>query len=356
MKTLLSFLMTISCAALASAAGSYYAGSFTFPTKTDYNGNEVTPVCYQYAATESATIGKANVPLAKNEILRVCIVRDKRGSAVTETTAPAVMIDGAGQLVLGENAAGAKWLTLQWTKNLVTTEAEYIVVGDALGAPANKLYSTYYGFNVFTTEDVAGSGGKVYMYLVAMDTRTGEGICEGQPMRVKSYAMALCRWSTTQANVLPGGAGQTTPGFWWVTASSNEENADGVLVSAPGWKTAWQPAAEITSLVVDGKTLTGDDLTDYLTPKVDSMTTSAEALTLTATAPDVQYYTLYTKAKLSDESWVPFEEFVANDENLVDKINGKSYTRFRIGGESPSILQIPLISDEASRFYILRGE
>lgn len=362
MKTLLSFLMTIFCAALVCAA-EYYIGSFTFPT-----GNGFVPVCYEYASYNGgATPGVVDVPLAKNEIFRVCLVRDKRGANVNEYTAPAVAVDAAGQLVCADcgtadfsqhrtlsngsacaaNASGAKWMTLRWTENLVTTEAEYIVVGDVLGAPADKLYSTVYGFNVFTTEDVSGSGGKVYMYLVAMDTRTGEGVCEGVPAHVKSYAMALCYGADNQSYI---NKEDSSPRAWYVNATG------GILVFSPGLEIAWKPRAEITSLVVDGETLTGKTLATYLKPNVSQFATSAEGLTLTATAPDVQYYTLYTKEKLSDTAWTSFEEFVANDENLVDKINGKSYTRFRIGGESPSILQIPLVSGEASRFYMLRGE
>ena len=84
------------------------------------------------------------------------------------------------------------------------------------------------------------------------------------------------------------------------------------------------------------------------------MTTSADGLTLTANAPDVQYYTLYTTDNLTNGSWKKFEEFVNNDENFVDKTIGKRYTRFRIDGKS--LLSIPVISGETSRFYQLRGE
>ena len=351
MKTLFSFL-TIACATFVSAADLYY-GTFTFPA-----GGDTVPVCYQYAAETAATKGEKNIPLVKNEIFRVCIVRDKRGNEVTETTEPAVTIDAAGQLVLGPNAAGAKWLDIQYTPNGETTyvNTDWITVGDAAGAPSNKRYSdgdvTYYGFETLTTEDVGKSDGKaykVYMYLVVMDTRLGEGTCEGFPMHVKSYAMALCGGTKTQKYVESSSA---SPRAWYVKTGDELDPYD-ITVYAPGWKLPWQPAAEIKSLVVDGDTLTGDDLTDYLTPKVASMTTSADGLTLTATAPDVQYYTLYTTDNLTNGSWKKFEEFVNNDENFVDKTIGKRYTRFRIDGKS---LSIPVISGETSRFYQLRGE
>lgn len=356
MKTLLSFLMTISCAALVSAADLYY-GSFLFPA-----GGDTVPVCYQYTAATAATKGEKNSPLVKNEIFRVCIVRDKRGNEVTETTEPAVTIDAAGQLVLGPNAAGAKWLDIQYTPNGETTyvNTDWITVGDAAGAPLNKRYSdgdvTYYGFETLTTEDVGKSDGKaykVYMYLVAMDTRLGEGTCEGFPMHVKSYAMALCGGTKTQKYVESSSA---SPRAWYVKTGDELDPYD-ITVYAPGWKLPWQPAAEITSLAVTqdgvGKVLTGDVLKKYLTPEVttfaQTIVEGKPSLTLTANAPDVQYYTLYTKAKLSDASWVKFEDFA----KTLDNVDGKYYTRFRIDGKS---LSIPQVHDEASRFYMLRGE
>jgi hypothetical protein len=130
-----------------------------------------------------------------------------------------------------------------------------------------------------------------------------------------------------------------------------------ITVYAPGWKLPWQPAAEITSLAVtqDGveKVLTGDDLKKYLTPKVTAFAqTTVEGkpfLTLTANAPDVQYYTLYTTKTLSDDSWTKFEEYA----KTLDNVDGKYYTRFRIDGES---LSIPVDPDDEARFYQLRSE
>ena len=372
MKTLFSFLMAISYAALASAADLYY-GFFTFLSGKDTNGVDFLPVCYRYTEDfleSGMTPSTVNEPLAKNEILRVCIVRDKRGANVSYNTPPAVAVDAAGQLVCAEcgtvnfaqhdltcagNATGAKWLDLNWTVfgTTTTVTAEYATVGDVLGVPENFLANVgaykQYGFQVSTDTDVEKADGKaykVYMYLGAMDTRTGAGTCEGLPKHVKAYAMAICYGTAEQAYVE---ASPASPYAWLVNASDGKS----LSTPSPGRELAWQSSAEIKSLVVDGKTYTGQALTDYLTPKVASITTSAEALSLTATAPNVQYYTLYTKAKLSDASWVPFEDFVSNDENSVDKTIGKSYTRFRIDGKS---LSIPLVHGEVSRFYMLRGE
>ncbi len=378
MKTLLSFLMTISCAALVSAADLYYSGYFTFPSGKDAAGNEFLPVCYRYTEDsimeEGIPASEVNEPLTKDEILRVCIVRDKRGSAVDYNTPPAVAIDAAGQLVCAEcgtanfaqhdsgcagNATGAKWLDLKWTVFGTTTSvtAEYATVGDVLGVPSNFLANigTYqqYGFQVFTDTDVEKADGKaykVYMYLVAMDTRTGAGTCEGLPKHVKSYAMALCYGTATQTYVEPSPA---SPYAWFV----NGNDGKSIFTPSPGRELAWQSAAEITSLAVtqDGveKVLTGDDLKKYLTPEVTAFAqTTVEGettLTLTANAPDVQYYTLYTKEKLSNISWIKFEEYA----KTLDNVDGKYYTRFRIDGKS---LSIPQVYGEASRFYMLRGE
>lgn len=377
MKTLLSFLMTIFCAALLSAADLYY-GFFTFLSGKDTNGVDLLPVCYRYTEDfiieEGIPASNVNEPLAKNEILRVCIVRDKRGTAVDFNVPPAVAIDAAGQLVCAEcgtanfaqhdsvcagNATGAKWLDLNWTVFGTTTSvtAEYATVGDVLGVPSNFLANvgTYkqYGFQVSTDTDVEKADGKahkVYMYLVALDTRTGEGVCEGQPQHVKAYAMALCYGTEDEPYVEPSPA---SPYAWLVNAGGGKS----IFTPSPGRELAWQTAAEITSLAVtqDGveKVLTGDDLKKYLTPEVtafaQTIVEGEPTLTLTANAPDVQYYTLYTKEKLSDDSWEKFEEYA----KTLDNVDGKYYTRFRIDGKS---LSIPLVHGEASRFYMLRGE
>ena len=363
--------MAISCTALVSAADLYY-GLFTFLSGKDANGDDLLPVCYRYALSDAATQGEVNEPLAKNEILRVCIVRDKRGTAVDYDVPPAVAVDAAGQLVCAEcgttnfeqhlslangaacagNATGAKWLDLRWTEfgTATSVTAEYATVGDVLGTPSSFLgyagASKQYGFQVFTDTDVEKADGKahkVYMYLVALDTRTGAGVCEGLPKHVNAYAMAICYGTATQVSV---DASTSNPRAWLVNAGDGKS----IFTPAPGRELAWQPSAEIKSLVVEGEVRTGDALADYLTPKVSQFAVSEEGLTLRATAPDVQYYTLYTKATLSDSAWIKFEDYV----KTLDNVDGKYYTRFRIDGESP--LKIPVLTDETSRFYQLRGE
>jgi hypothetical protein len=371
MKTLFS-LLTIACASFVCAADLYY-GSFTFLSGKDANGVDILPVCYRYTEDflePGMTPSTVNEPLAKNEILRVCIVRDKRGTNVSYNTPPAVAVDAAGQLVCAEcgtvnfaahdstcagNATGAKWLDLNWTVFGTTTSvtAEYATVGDVLGVPANFLANVgsykQYGFQVSTDTDVEKADGKaykVYMYLVAMDTRTGAGTCEGQPKHVKAYAMAICYGTASQTYVE---ASPASPRAWLVNAADGKS----IFTPSPGRELAWQPSAEIKSLVVDGKTLTEDALIAYLTPSVSEMTTSENTLSLTANAPDVVYYTLYTKASLDASEWTSFEEFVNVSEKFVDKTVGKRYTRFRIDGKS---LSIPRAYGETSRFYMLRGE
>lgn len=348
-----------------AAKTEFYNGSFTFPM----GGGDHYPVCYTYDGSIfewAATAGNANVPLAKNEVFRVCIVRDKRVTAVKYDTEPAVTIDAAGQLVLGENALGAKWMTLRWSPvgEPAPVTADYITVGDVLGVPANKISSTSavtnYGFDVFTTGDVEGSGGSVYIYLVAMDTRDGTGMCEGEPKHVNSYAMALCYAEEPKETDLkpeekiPVSINDASPYSWRIGEYGDYD----VIVFWPGTELAWQPAAPIKSLVVTQNgaqvTLTGDELAAYLKPSVNSLMQGVEdgksVLNLAVTAPDVQYYTLYTKAKLSDTEWTKFEDYA----KTLDNVDGKYYTRFRIDGESP--LKIPVLTGETSRFYQLRGE
>lgn len=363
MKTLLTSLLTLllSSASIVAFAADYYKGIFTFKLGVDDFGGSYIPVCYEYGYPESPTPGDVDVPLAKNEVIRAFIVRDKR--IVTPTTTPSIVVDAAGQLVKvkdengEENAIDAKWLQVRYksVNDAEYTYADYITVGDTLGVPNNpKVVAenwTSYDFEVYTNTDLSGdSNYKVYLYLVALDTRTGMGECEGSATHVRAYAMSLCagRIDTNYApERYPVVATSDTPREWSVGTY------DAIPVYWPGDELAWQPCAEIKSLAVDGEILTGDDLTDYLTPEVASMTISAEALTLTATAPDVQYYTLYTTDNLTNGSWKKFEDFVNNDENFVDKTIGKRYTRFCIDGKG---LSIPVIFGETSRFYQLRGE
>ena len=335
------------------AAEGYY-GQVEFPV-----GEAFLPISYQYDITDAT----ACEPLVKNEIYRMCLVRDKRSVdpefVMTDTTSPAVSIDAAGQLVLGEYAESAKWMNLRWTEIVdgvaQAVEAEYITAGEIAGTPHNLLYTTaggtrYYGFEAYTEEDLPAGDGNVYVYLVTMDTRKGTGDCEGLPYHVKAYGMALCRATASVPEMSFAFARRT----WLVGGISSTA----VTVYWPGYSIAWQSASAIEFLVVTQNgaqvTLTGDELAAYLKPNVNSLTQGVEdgqsVLNLAVTAPDVQYYTLYTKAKLSDAEWTKFEDYV----KTLDNVDGKYYTRFRIDGESP--LKIPVLTDETSRFYQLRGE
>ena len=344
------------CALTSSlfAAEGYY-GLVEFPVASGYF-----PISYQYDFADAT----ACEPLVKNEIYRMCLVRDKRSVdfdfVMTETTTPAVSIDAAGQLVLGEYAESAKWMTLRWTevkKGIAqAVVADYITAGEIAGVPHKLLYTDdygipRYGFEAYTEEDLPAGEGSVYVYLVVMDTRQGTGDCAGLPYHVKAYGMALCKYKNDTPE-MPFDTFRT----WLVGGIS----PDAVTVYWPGsvYAAAWQPAAAIESLVVTQNgaqvTLTGDALAAYLKPSVNSLTQGVEdgqsVLNLAVTAPDVQYYTLYTKAKLSDAEWTKFEDYV----KTLDNVDGKYYTRFRIDGESP--LKIPVLTDETSRFYQLRGE
>lgn len=357
MKTLFALICALVCGYTSSliAAEGYY-GQVEFPVASGF-----LPISYQYNIADVT----ACEPLVKNEIYRMCLVRDKRSAdfdfVMTDTTPPAVSIDAAGQLVLGEYAESAKWMTLRWTevKDGVAQAvvADYITAGEIAGVPHKLLYTDkygtpYYGFDAYTEEDLPAGEGSVYVYLVVMDTRQGTGDCAGLPYHVKAYGMALCK------------ATEDTPemsfNFPFRTWLVGGVSSTAITVYWPGsvYAAAWQPAAAIESLVVTQNgaqvTLTGDELAAYLKPNVNSFEQGVEdgkpVLNLAVTAPDVQYYTLYTKAKLSDSEWTKFEDYA----KTLDNVDGKYYTRFRIDGESP--LKIPVLTGETSRFYQLRGE
>ena len=360
MKTLLSKLVVCSIAFFAVVLNAEivnggfetggYRGDILFRT-----GGTSIPVCYAYAFDGAATYAEEHERLVKNEVFRALVVRDSRAAAeIDHSTTPSVSIDAAGQIVLGENAIDAMWLKILHTIDNETVVSDYVVVGDEAGVPDCYLYSTstrnYYGFTVFAPENALQGTGYDYLYLVAMDTRSGEGICEGKPYHVKSYAMALCKGDASTSSI-----SYETPLRSWAVGWNSSTS---IVVGQPGRYIAWQPVSAIESLVVtqDGAqvTLTGDELAAYLKPSVNSLTQGIEdgepVLNLAVTAPDVQYYTLYTKAKLSDTEWTKFEDYL----KTLDNADGKYYTRFRIDGESP--LKIPVLTDETSRFYQLRGE
>ena len=349
MKTLFAKLVVMAatlCALPLAAQDVVPGGDFFFPVDK--------PVSYTYNKQGTTDAEKCGEPLVTNEIFRILLVRDSR-SGLTQTSTPSVTIDAAGQIILGENALGAAWQSIEVGSVLQS----YIKVGSSyLGVPGQIMTSdgTEYGFSTFFTEDVGGTGGYFYCYLVALDTRTGLGVCAGSPTHVGRYAMTLCHYSASKTNFPLEGIMPPSRRRYTVTGETG--NASGQTLAWPGYDLGWQPAAPIESLVVTQNgaqvTLTGDALAAYLKPSVNSLTQGVEdgqsVLNLAVTAPDVQYYTLYTKAKLSDAEWTKFEDYA----KTLDNVNGKYYTRFRIDGESP--LKIPVLTGETSRFYQLRGE
>ena len=360
MKTLLTSLLTL---LLSSVSVLVFAEQESDKCSLQYYFSSAYPVSYTYA--EGETLADICVePLVKNEMFRVLLVRDKRANVV-HTTTPSIAIDAAGQIACAtcgaidfakhETTCEANALGAAWQK---IGQQTFITVGNVLGVPYQNYVGTTYGFaTTLNATTVSGTGGYFYCYLVALDTRHYDSTkdtfaCDGSTSPVAGYAMTQCYYDEGIYNFNLSAQKPLSATNFMVNGKT------GVLgsynqIDFPGRILPWQSCAEIKSLVVDGETLTGDDLADYLTPKVNSMIATAEGLSLTATAPDVQYYTLYTKAKLSDESWVPFEDFVNENENFVDKTIGKRYTRFRIDGKS---LSIPQVYGEASRFYMLRGE
>ena len=352
MKTLLTKLvacLVVLFAVVLNAQGLVTpGGDFFFPIEK--------PVSYTYNKQGITDAEKCSEPLVANEIFRILLVRDSR-KGLTQTSTPSVSIDAAGQIVLGENALGAAWQPIE----VGYSHQTYIKVDPLhLGVPGQIMTSdgSQYGFSTFFTEPVSGTDGYFYCYLVALDTRNGLGECAGAPTHVARYAMTLCHYSSSRTDFpLEGVAMLPSPRKYKVTGETG--NASGQTLAWPGYDLGWQPAVAIESLVVtkdDGTqvTLTGDDLADHLKPKVNSFTQDVEdeklVLNLAVTPPDVQYYTLYTKAKLSDAEWTKFEDYA----KTLDNVNGKYYTRFRIDGESP--LEIPVVTGETSRFYLLRGE
>ena len=352
MKTLLSKLvvMAATLCALPLAAQVSPGGDFYFSVAY--------PVSYTYDKGAETPLEKCTEPLIANEVFRILLVRDSR-PGLTQTSTPSVTIDAAGQIILGENALGAAWQSL----GIGSSYKTYITVNASLpGVPGQIMQyggsaaASLYGFSAYFTVNVPGTGGYLYCYLVALDTRTGLGVCAGTPTHVARYAMTLCHYSSGQSNIPTGTTGSSRRNF--VVTGTTGSTSSGQTLAWPGYDLGWQSASAIESLAVTQNgtqvTLTGDELAAYLKPSVNSLTQGIEdgqsVLNLAVTAPDVQYYTLYTKAKLSDAEWTKFEDYV----KTLDNVDGKYYTRFRIDGESP--LKIPVLTDETSRFYQLRGE
>lgn len=399
MKTLLTSFLTL---LFSSVSVSLYASDIEPQINIGMNAFDAWfcfdsgyPVSYAYA-TGTDPEDVCIEPLVKNEVFRILLVRDKRidygewstpispavNSAVQATLEPAVAIDAAGQVVCSAcgtvdftkhttlkngsecagNVLGAKWADIMvWsTEESKDVPSPMITVGSSEGVPGQTPASLggYHGFRVIATTTapgyVEGEESAIYAYLVALDTRDGMGECKGETTHVVRYAMTLCHYNEYTIGCPED---KFSPRNYYVLGETGFIQGAGQILDYPGHLWGWQPCAEIKSLAVDGVEKTGEALKKYLTPEIAALGQATEdgktVLTLTATAPDVQYYTLYTKAKLSDASWMPFEKFVNEDENFVDKTIGKRYTRFRIDGKS---LSIPVISGETSRFYQLRGE
>ena len=363
MKTLLSLLTIVACTALASAQGLPGIGgsTATMPYTAEICFDAKRPVSYSYVTDETTGAISYPEPLAEGEVFRVLIVRDKRDD-VTATTKPSVSIDPAGQIVLDENAYEAVWCKLQ----VNNTDQDMLTVGARIpGVPNQLMYGSaigaddaFYGFTTYIGKDdsvtTLGTEGYIYRYVVAFDTRMGGGACGDFVAR---YAMTLTPAPDGSVGYINKFKDSKASYDLYALADNEEASTYITYANAPGYDLGWQSVAEYTSLVVTQNgvetTLTGDNLMAYLTPNVTTLTATADALSLGVNAPDVRYYTLYTKAALSETTWTPFEEFVTESEKNVDKTIGKRYTRFRIDGKS---LSIPVISGEVSRFYQLRGE
>lgn len=282
-----------------------------------------------------------------------------------------VAIDAAGNWVALDTNDGAK-LTCTWLDCVWKTEnshADYVLVGDVHGVPnvakegtevtgSVGLGGTLYNFSTeaynlvgkIDTTDLM-SANNAYVFLVVLDTRVpnDEGTawaCVGAPTRVSRYGIAyIGRLST---------------------APSIECN---YVLSRSGEKTLYgnpspvRPAFGVTSLTVDGVTLTGNDLDDYLKPMLATESTNPDVQPL----PDgilgmIVYpynesgllsYALQTKANLSDPEWQDVAEWIdslSEDERPSSGVL-QGFDRIPADGKTPLVL--PRLESETQRFYRL---
>lgn len=349
-------LVALLLASWGRAATRYYQANLTF--------SENAPVCYDTS--------DANSKLVLGESFRAFVVQDTRATDARDTDP--CKIDAAGQIVPAEGLTldNFKWYTIEvptydGSSFQVQTWAK---VTHEEGVPARKSISTsvYHSLFLFIEDEAFSTvtGAQTYCYVVAFDTRDEDGACTedpnlaSAPVRPRRYALRKCiAVSVPSSSGLPGLPGG---GAKYVALGYEDTSVDAV-VEIPN---EWQDVVAIQSWTkADGTPLTVEELEAFLKPEMTAFASATDAaggetftLAATSEAEDITYYTLYTKAALSDASWTPFNAVMADKEGEMrekglDNYLQKDYTRCRLNGEGP--LAIPLIPGDTGRFYLLRA-
>ena len=337
-----------------SAATRNYQANLTF--------SENAPVCYDAS--------DANSKLVLGESFRGVVVQDTRATDARDTDP--CKIDAAGQIVPAEGLTldNFKWYTIEVpTYDGSSSQAQtWAKVTHEEGVPARKSISTsvYHSLSLFIEDEAFSTvtGAQTYCYVVAFDTRDEDGVCTADPnlasapVRPRRYALRKCiAVSVTSTSGLPGPPGG---GAKYVALGYSDSRVD-AEVDIPN---EWQDVVAIQSWTqADDTVLTGKALEAFLKPGMTAFASATDTagcatFTLNASSEDITYYTLYTKAALSDATWLPFNAVMADKENEMrekglDNYLQKDYTRCRLNGEGP--LTIPLIPGDTGRFYLLRA-
>ena len=312
---------------------------------------EAAPVLYN--ASDNTT------KLGVGEAFRAFVVRDTRANKET----PPCTIDVIGQIVPAEGLTleNFKWCTFRVPASASTYQEQgWTKVITQYGIPASETSENggYHRVTVFTEarfDPTASVESNIYLYLVALDTRDAEGVCE-EDLTQSTAPVRPCRYVLVQCCSVGGptfGGGSKT-----VAVGYEDSSADATVCLAgqtlSGVTTAsWKNAVAPTALRVDDQKLTGVALEAHLSPSVATFTYANgddATFSLLASSPDLCFYALETKESLNDAAWKPFNELLT--EKGVDKATQKDYTRCRIDGRSP--LTIRVFSGETGRFYRLR--
>lgn len=283
------------------------------------------------------------LPLAENEVFRCALVTPPAGVELTAETPLPFSIDQGGNLLVPEELSSQGYSAeyYRWGG-----ETDYqLIPKDGL---AGRLLLT------------VSFSSPVYVYLVAQDTRDGQGICGGTPDRcVVAFGATLC--GKLGGGLIPGpGLPElyAVIGQGWECAESDAEGVTNVPSPFP-----IIASTSLSKLEMNGQVVTDREQIDAaLTPSVSAFAMETEgvyALTLQPpTAPGKVFYTVETAETLQGP-WLRVEDVVAEMSETEKKafaiLSDACYTRLRIGEETRLVLpEIP--SETGSRFYRVVGE
>ncbi len=321
--------------------------------------------------------------LIENEAVRVFKCTFQSTGTIDETVPP-FSFDRTGQLILEDYIA--TWTWASWQSNGATVHQLKIGTGDKKGLPNINItgnagftsVETIIGDEFYTCDGKGtvkiANGDVVHYYLVVTDTRVVDPT-------TRAFIATTQDWvPTAGAPIFESAAvyiaSETVSPMASLDSAKYSVNYDRTSAKklTLGAMTATAPGEIASWTTTDGQVLTDKTALDaYFSPSTDAIVAETDATTgkptgnlslKASTQEDVITYALWTTNDLSDaKSWMSADEWIAGLTD-TDKVRLKNvlemdgtpwYNRLRIDEEG-SVIPLPRLDGEMSRFYRLVGE